>query len=666
MKHTFTIILILVTTIIQSQSELLLDSIEQVTISASRIDIDLLKAPSSAHKINIESARIAATLTSLNEVLNEIPGTFAMNQYNSAQDLRISIRGFGARAAFGIRGVKLIANGIPLSTPDGQGQVDNVYVGSVKSIEILNGASSALYGNASGGVVSLNTFSESENSYQKLNASLGSYGFYNLAYDAHQQLNAVTIDNQISYVSSNGYRAFSESKNLIYNGRLKKKFSDRQQITFLLNGLYSPEGQDPGGINLESVAEDRRQARDQNETFDAGEELTQIGTSLQYEAKVTSNDQVKITGFYSRRDFENRLPFEFGGQVALLRNYGGLNLNYAKEFGSDKFQNSIVTGVEFEYQNDLRIRYLNLDGERGAETLNQNEKYQSTSAFITGQSIYGKVLFNAGLRYDLNRISLTDHFEADGKDDGTLNLPSLSPSLSWSYELVNHQFLSASFSYGFETPALSELTSRPDNIGGLNEALKPQQSYNYELGYKARFSDRFSLFASLFTVNSIDELLPYELEAYPGRTFYENAGRTSRQGVELNVSAKLAQYFSLSTAFTYSNFKFVDESENVLPGIPLVNFFLNLKFDNGPLSVSMQHRYISDIYADTANETLVDGYLMGNLSFAYQIKNFQPYLGINNIYNVDYFDNIRLNAFGSRYYEAGPPRNFYIGVKFDF
>jgi iron complex outermembrane receptor protein len=263
-----------------------------------------------------------------------------------------------------------------------------------------------------------------------------------------------------------------------------------------------------------------------------------------------------------------------------------------------------------------------------------------------------------------------DNFEADGIADGRISLPNLSPSLSASYNLWKYHYISALFSYGFETPTLSELSSRPDNQGGLNSKLRPQESYNYEVNYKAFNADKFSFTASAFIINSINELLPFELEAFPGRTFYENAGKTNRKGIELNFTSTFKSAFTIDLSYTLSDFKFSDTegiSGNALPGIPLHNFSGGLTYDNDQWRASLQVQSFSSIYVNSSNEIEAPSFTLGSLSLSRKIGAFHPYVGINNLFNnLNYYDNIRINAFGGRYYEPGPPRNFYVGFKFEF
>lgn len=652
------------------QDSLLTVEMQDIQITATRIPVMLYRAPQAVQKISIDPIEASNQAFSINEQIGRLPGIFALNQYNSAQDLRVSIRGFGSRAAFGIRGVKILMDGIPLSTPDGQGQVDNIFVGGLRNVEVMNGSSSALYGNASGGLLSLTTFSESREDEHFLSLGSGSFGDLRTSFQSHKVLETFDIDHQIAYTKHEGWRDFSASTNYFYNGRIRKNYSSGHKLSLIMNSVYSPRGEDPGGINLQAVEVDRRSARSNNIDFEAGEEVFQITSGILHDYSISDKTSLSSKVYYTMRDFNNRLPFENGGQVDLLRNYGGFNTQLTHHFTFGNWKNTLIAGAELDYQNDHRVRFFNLRGERGAETLNQNEIFFNQAIYVSAQTTYTRFLINGGLRFDNNLIRVKDHFEADGIADGDITLPNLSPTLSISYNLFRYHFVAALFSYGFETPTLSELSSRPDNQGGLNTDLRPQESFNYEISYKAFSPDQFAFTLSAFIINSLNELLPYELEAFPGRTFYRNAGKTHRRGIEVGMSNSLGKYLDFDLAYSFSNFEFAETqgiSGNKLPGIPIHNLSAGLNLKNKDWRVSFQVQSFSRIFVDSSNETAAPFYTLGRFSVSRRIGSFYPYFGINNTFNTtDYYDNIRINAFGGRFYEPGPPRNFYVGIKYEF
>jgi len=337
----------------------LLSFLNNLFIQSSRINSTLQKLPVSVSVYQATPDDATRQQLSLQEFTQQSPGLFAQNTNNFAQDLRISIRGFGARAAFGIRGIKLIVDGIPETTPDGQGQLDNLTLGIIDRIEIVKGPSSSLYGNASGGVIDIQTIDKVERPFSNWKGSVGSYGFQNFQATGGINSENATYIFHGNYVASDGYRDQSGFKQVNTNFKAKFDISDRLTIKALLNYSDSPEADDPGSLTLEAVQENRRQARDRNILFETGETIRQfkVGVSTTW----IKNKFTTIDGylFYNNRQFDGKLPFEFGGIIDLGRDYlgQGASITYSKG------RNTVKAGYDFGYQNDNRQR-LNLRSER--------------------------------------------------------------------------------------------------------------------------------------------------------------------------------------------------------------------------------------------------------------------------------------------------------------
>ncbi|WP_235296258.1 TonB-dependent receptor family protein [Portibacter marinus] len=653
--------------VVAAQDTLMVNDIDDIVITATRINTSLLKTPLTLHKIS-PAQMFSLQSQSLKGILGSTPGVFITNQFNTAQDLRISIRGFGARSAFGIRGVRLMMDGIPLSTPDGQGQVDNVFLGSLKDIEVLNGTASAVWGNASGGVININTFSDkARDSWASI--TYGSFRSWQANAEFNHRFGEKEWSHQFSYQQTDGFREWSSGNSFIYNGRFKKRWKNGSELVWMLNGLVSPEGLDPGGVNLEMAMENRKAARPQNILYQAGEEVRQLTSGVKYTAPFQGNRKLNVTAFYTVRDFSNKLPFTSGGQVDLFRNYGGVITSYSKKWSSDLWRNELVGGIDVLFQDDFRQRYDNLEGQAGDRSLAQKEIFQNQSAYLVWKSSLNLLDVLLGLRYDRNFIKVIDRFEEDGIQDGEIALPSVSPTLNASYRIADDQVIRLGFSYGFETPTLNELSARPDNLGGFNIDLNPQQSYTYEVGYRAKWRQKLTIDLTLFNIQSRDELLPYELQDFTGRTFYRNAGKTERQGIELQLSAKPIQEMTAEISYTYSDFRFTEFEQlngNTLPGIPKHQLGFLWAYHYNGWDFYFQHIYQSAIFADNENEVSVPAASFGALKVSKKWGRMVPFITLNNIFGAAYYDNIRINAFGARYYEAAPGRNVQVGVKFEF
>ncbi|MEM8846742.1 MAG: TonB-dependent receptor, partial [Bacteroidota bacterium] len=444
--------------------------LDSVVIEAARLSIAKNELPASVSVTTFETIQQNLQQLSANDYLQGIPGLFVLNSNNFAQDTRISIRGFGARSAFGIRGVKLVIDGIPETTPDGQGQVDNLNLGLIEKIEVLRGASSSLYGNASGGVINVNTKSSFTKDFVELSSAIGSFNFQTFQAIAGLSTNKSKTVLFANRTTSDGFRSNSRFETNQFNLRTKLKTGKETNLNFQLNYTDSPIAQDAGGITAEDVEIDRTQARDRNLEFDTGESVRQFKTGTAFQWK-PSNLNLNSFVYYSYRDFANKLPFSFGGAVDLVRNYWGHGSNVSFDFFEKKGHLMAQLGYEIASQNDRRTRFINDLGELGDVTLQQNEVFRNFGTFAILQSRIEKWIFRAGLRYDNNVLEVEDTFLSNGDASDRIVLNTVNPSVGLRYKLNRNQSLFANFATSFETPVLSELSANPNDNGGFNQSL---------------------------------------------------------------------------------------------------------------------------------------------------------------------------------------------------
>jgi iron complex outermembrane receptor protein len=656
----------------------LAQSVDNITISATRIATDAAQVPIAISTYQADEVQSIRQQLSLQEYVAAVPGLFSLNANNYAQDLRISIRGFGARAAFGIRGIKIIVDGVPETTPDGQGQIDNLNLGIVDRIEVIRGPASSLYGNASGGVILINTINSLDQPFFELGTAFGSYGMQQYQVSGGTSNESTTFIGQGSYNAGNGYRVNSGYKNWNFNGHLNHRFEDESHLVFNLNYSNSPQADDPGGVNLETRNDDPRAARDRNLMFDTGEEISQLKASLSYNTAVGENGNLSTYAFGATRNFLGFVPFEFGGVVDLERFYYGLGANYSLKSIAQNSVNTFQFGVDFGSQDDTRLRYINANGIQGDLISDQNELYTGLGFYVLDHLDFGNVLVSAGARFDRNAISSVSSFVGLGDAMTDLTYTSFNPSLGISFDISEKDVLFANYSRSFETPSLSELFADPNGGPGLNEDLEPQIANSFELGYRTVGSEKWTAEAVLYLINTTDDLVPFEVEQQIGLTFYRNAGKTKRQGIELTAGYQLSENLSLQAVYTYSDFTYEDFntvngdfSGNVMPGIPKHNANISLKnTSNEGFVYHVESRFISSLFANDGNTNEANGYTLVNAQIGYKWNSngteFSPYVGINNLFDVDYNDNVRLNAFGGRHYEAGPPLHLFGGIRVRF
>ncbi len=639
--------------------------LDNVIVKSTRIDVNKKQAPLSVSVKNLLINKNYTSKSSFSDFTNSIPGVYTSSSNNFSQDLRISIRGFGARSAFGIRGIKLLVDGIPETTPDGQSQLDNLPLGLISNIEVIRGPSSLLYGNSSGGVININTLSDNSVPYFRTSAIFGAYQYQSIqrtrVFDWNNSSLVVHYDKR----RSNGYRDFSGYKSSILNLKYLRDLDEKNKIVLQINFTDSPYAKDAGGLKLSEVEDDRRQARKNNFNYDTYEKVKHIKTGFSWKHLNDDNSSIDSYFFYQKRDFNSKLPFNYGGIIFLERDYYGIGTKYSKQYFSDNKSRTITLGIDHSNQQDDRKRFKNNLGEKGDNTFDQIEKFKSTGLYFINQTSYTSgLLFRYGVRYDENRIG------TDSEDFISLN--KFNPSLGVSYSISDSDNIYFSTGTSFETPTLNELSNNP-NGKGLNKNLDPSSSVNYEIGWRKTTSN-LMFEAIAYLINTDNEILPYEIEQFPGKNFYRNVGSTRRYGIELS-SQLLFSNGKLNLSYTNAKNTFNDFilggndlSGLSLPGIPNQILDVELIFNLSKRSTLLiNNRLIGELFADNLNETQVSSYNLLNITYSKQIfNNSEIYLGVNNLLDVNYFDNIRINAFGKRYYEPAPKRNIHFGLNLSF
>ena len=640
----------------EEKDSLLTVNLNEVEVSALRAKVNTFNAPLSL-SVEAISPNWAGPSRSLQEYLAAIPGVFTLNSSNYAQDLRISMRGFGARAGFGIRGIKLIVDGIPETTPDGQGQLDNLPLNLIREISVIRGPSALRFGNASGGVIAINTQSPGGEIPNSVSLLTGGFG--------QRQLSITNGfgDNKNSYLlhftsqKIEGFREHSAVENNLFNFRSNHKLTDKTKLSLQLNHVSSPIAQDPGGLTLEEFQTKPLAARTLNVSYTAGERLTHSKVGVSIISQISAKTFLNTYGFYSGRDFDAFLPFENGGVVDLNRAYGGQGSSLEHTAGDLKFQ----IGYDWASQNDHRQRYENLKGTIGEQTLNQNEIFNALGGYLITQWQKNNWTLSGGLRYDQNVLSLEDRFLTNGNASDEINLNALSPQIGLAYSLNSISFFGG-YSSAYETPTLSELSATADGKGGFNNDLNIQQARQIELGIRYQKS---KLQGSLvwYTIATQNDILPYESASFPSQTLYQNIGKTLRTGIEWEAnyqpSSSLsiqANYNSASNTFRNGEFK-----NNELPGIAKDFGLLSIsKRLSKKMGISYKKIYRGVILVSNENSMSIPKMSVDHLDLVWSVRKVTLTGGIQNLFDKTYSDNIRINAFSGRYYETALSRQLFL------
>ncbi|MBR9923982.1 MAG: TonB-dependent receptor [Gammaproteobacteria bacterium] len=659
---------------VPSSGEAVLPTVE---VSAPRLARELYATPAAVSTLAHEDLAQGRQRVRLDEALNRVPGVFLQNRDNFAQGQRIAIRGFGARAPFGVRGITVMVDGIPYTLPDGQAQLDAIDLDSAERIEVIRGPSSVLYGNAAGGVIDVTTADGRDSPGTRLRMGAGSDGYQKVAlqnggvqgdWSHHVSLTALSVD---------GYREQSSTEKYLLNAKLRRELGSERAVTAIINLLENPRSEDPGALNAREVAAGRDQAAPNSLALDAGQNVDQQLLGLQYEDLAAGDGELYLKGFIAQRDFEQQLPFVGSSRLGYQRDYMGASAEYHHEVALGSLPLSYIVGVDVARQEDERFRNdVDAQGAVGESLADETQTATSAGVFAQGDLALSEQLsLSLGARFDRVALDVDDRFLDDGDQSGkrTFNEWSGSAGLSYRYRPEHQAYINTGTA--FETPTFSEFANPAG--GGFNPAVEPQKAWNREIGLRGYIEPlAMDYDLALFSVRVRDELVPYD---EGGRTFYQNAGDTNRDGLELALGWQLSDQWRLDSALTLARYefdKFATPSErfdgNRIPGLPEQTWVTQLTWENiDQRFATLETEYIGDLVADNANATEVDSYWLLNLRVGdgWQLSEdtrLSAYLGLRNLLDEKHYANVRINGTFGRFYEPAPGRSVYGGVELSF
>lgn len=674
------------------------EDIGEITVTAPRVETPITQVPAAISAVDRDEIQLGTQQLGLDESLTRVPGIYLQNRYNFTQDLRIAIRGFGARSPFGIRGIRIFADDLPLTLPDGQGAVQAIDLASAERVEVIRGPSSSLYGAASGGVINVITEEGPPIPFAEARYSGGSYNTHRYNFKSGGEVGDFNYLFSLGRLSTDGYRDRGKADITLFNSKFRYDIDATSDITMVARAIDAPITGDPGGLTLDEVRANRRQAAPNNILFDAGQTADQQQVGFVYRNEIAPGHEIRLRNYYLWRDFEQYLPFGpspfnpgADGIVGFKRFFvgGGAQYTYTGE------RNRFFVGFDVDNQTDDRQRHQNLEGVKGALRLDQEENVNSVGIYLQNEyQMTDTVAFTAGIRYDRIKFSVDDSFLVDGDDSGSLTFDNMSPMFGLRWSPLREVNFYGNISTAFETPTTAEFANPAagGTAGGFNPNLGPQSAINYEIGVKGVVPQWWFLSydVAFYQIDVEDELVPFQF-AGDTRNFFENAGETRRRGIELALSANPLPGLRTTLAYTFSDFKFTDFVSqtrdpltgdvvgqavfdgNYIPGIPRHFGFLEIAYDHPSGFYGVWDTiFASSLYADNANDTRVSGYSVSNFRAGYRhsIGNLEisPFVGLNNVFDKEHFNNIRINAFGGRFYEPAPDRNFYAGLtlRYDF
>jgi iron complex outermembrane receptor protein len=668
-----------------------------VVVTATRQAQDALQVPAAVDVIGVQALRLAQPRLSLSESLPRIPGVVARERNNYAQDLQISIRGFGARASFGVRGVRLYSDGIPATAPDGQGQISHFALEAADRIEVLRGPFSALYGNSAGGVISIFSAPPPEQAGAGAGQVFGADGLRRSSLWMHApwgDAGGARLD--LAQLDTDGYRDHSAARRQNGQALARGRLADRVDYTVLANHV-DLRAQDPQGLTAAQLQGNRRAASAGALAFDTRKTVRQTQLGVRLGAQLADDHGLALTTYRGERDTAQMLsvpvaaqanPLNGGGAIDLARDYRGADLRW--QWQTEFLQRPLAfsAGAERQVSDERRRGFENFVGsQRGVVgALRRDEQNR-----VTGEDVYLQAdwelaehwRLNLGARRNQVDFRSRDFFitAANPDDSGRIEYSRTLPVAGVLFRAAPWLSVYANAGSGFETPTFAELAYRSDGLSGLNDSLSPARSRSAELGLRAQ-RERWEASAALFQSDTRDELVVASSQG--GRTAFANGGRTRRRGLELLSRIELAPDWQWSLTYTGLDARYRDDVAGCglppcapgsllivagrrLPGLSRHQAWSELRWRAADgLDLLLEARASSRVYADDGNRQSAPGQASFDLGaerrFTWGGLDWRAYARVNNLLDREIIGSVIVNEANQRYFEPAPGRHWLLGL----
>ncbi len=676
---------------------------QSVVVTATRTEARAFDVPASIDRVDGDAARDDKAQVNISESLAGVPGLIARDRQNYAQDVQISVRGFGARASFGLRGIRVYVDGIPATFPDGQGQITNVDIGSIDHIEVLRGPASALYGNSAGGVIQVFTQEGAPRPVVDVGVAFGSDGVQRENAKASGRGGAFGYLLSASHFQTDGYRHHSAARRDIENAKLTYDADDLGKFTLIANSVTLPEAQDPLGLTRALYTANPRGVDPAAVAFNTRKSIDQSQFGLVWDRAIDGANALHVMVYGGHRNTEQfqaitlgaqASPLNPGGVIALGSDYSGTDARYTWRGRLAGAPFTLVAGISADKLDQHRYGYQNFTGTGanvvqgvvGALRRDENDIATDVDPYLQATlQLTPDWSLSAGARHSSVRISSTDHYitPANGDDSGSRRYETTLPVVGALYALTPQVHLYANAGRGFETPTLNELAYRPDGSTGLNFALQPATSDNLEAGVKTRLDGIGEFTAAVFDTRTHDEIVTYNNTG--GRSTYQNVGATRRRGIELGWSQ--TWFDSLRAQLTWSvldaTYRNAFESCNLspcpvasqqlvvagnrMPGVARNSGYGSIQWApaqgwHGGADVrTMSKVYVNDIDSDAAAGWVVAS---ANVGYAAVFGSWRlnGFVRSDNLFDRRYAGSVIVNEGNGRFFEPAPGRTWLGGV----
>lgn len=672
-------------------------TLDSVVVTGSRVEHSSFDLPAAidvvdAERIGADQARVNAS-----EALAAVPGINVQNRQNYAQDLQISSRGFGARSAFGVRGMRLIADGIPASMPDGQGQAASFNLDRAERIEVLRGPMTAVYGNQAGGVIQVFTPDGKGAPTIEGNFAAGSYGTWKADLSAQGEVGGVGYVIDASRFATEGYRDHSSAERDQTMAKVTFKPSDDGKLT-LIASTFRQDAQDPQGLNWASYKTNPSGVAQPALDYNTRKSIDQQQGGVTYEHRF-GDHSLQFSAYAGQRSTiqyqsipttsaSNNGSKGSGGIIDFNRDYSGLAGRWIGRYELAGGKLTTTVGVDFEQSTDDRQGYKNYIGAiggicgvtatcgvKGALKRDETDHVSSFGQYAQAEWQIGRWVLSGGVRHSRVTFDVDDQYLSNGNDGGAVTYDKTTPTVAVMYKVTETVNVYASAARGFETPTFNEMFYSGTG-GSFNLSLKPSNSTHYETGVKALIGNDSRLDVALFHIKTDNEVVVDVSSG--GRTSYRDAGPTTRKGLEASLDSRWASNVTTRVAYTYLDAQY-DEAfsssygpvkvGNKLPGVAENNLFGEVAWHHpsSGFHAAVEGIARSKVFVEDSNtQQAAPGYAIANIRFGVDRQlgalKLGTFLRLNNIFDRQYVGSVIVGDSNGRFYEAAPGFNWLAGI----
>ena len=656
-------------------------TLSAVTVQGISYGADAVQLPSTAQVLGERALTEGKAQVNLSESLSEVPGLIVNNRQDYAQDLQISLRGFGADAPFGVQGIYMTLDGIPLTMPDGQGQSQIINLPTVGAIKVIRGPFAALYGNAAGGVIQAYTRDAPDPPSLSLRTWFGPWNSRQTTLVGGGSSGAWSGIAGLTDFRTDGWREHSSATRRQFNGTLHWSPHSDDDFSLVLNAL-NQDALDPGGLTRAELEQDPRQVDPAMLTFNTRKTVRNRQVGLVWNHRFDADNTLRMSVYNGTRNITQYLPFtgsfgtSAGGVVDLADHFGGVTGAYSHRTDLAGRPLTLAAGVDYGRLNEFRKGYVNDYGVSGALRNDQFNTVGNLAQYVQAHwALSPAWSVSGGVRHDTVRFHSTNADDAPFQPGttGAARYSSTDPVVGVLYHLDDHTQLYADYGHGFVTPTSYQLAYRPDGQPGLNFALQPMHLKNTEVGLRSNLG-AVRLQAAVYAVSTDNQIIVASSSG--GRTTYTNAGKTWRQGLELSLDANLPAHLSTHMAYSLIDVHFNGgpNDGNTLPGVPRQQLYAGLTWRPPMDSAALQGFYTtvsalvrSKVYVDAANSDSAAGYALMNWAAGIRQDHgpwrFDEFVRVNNLFDRNIVAAVVVADRNGRYFEPAPGRNAMVGVQ---